>query len=195
MEDSLRVRQAELAREAVLDATVRLLEDSEDVDALAMPEVAQAAGLSLRTLYRYFPTRDELLREAGARVQAELGLPVTVQSPGDIPKSFWSASGRLARRPKLARALVRSSAGRAAHSQTRNARVEAIHAALGEATTGLPPDQARQIAGVITHLCSSTAWVSIADESHLSATDARRGVLWALETLLAALPEGASDER
>lgn len=189
MAESLRERRAQLARDEAVEATVRLLEESDDADAVSMAGVAAAAGLSLRTLYRYFPTRDALLREAGARVQGELALPIAVRSAAEIPASFWAASARLAKRPQLARALVRSTAGRAAHQDTRGARVEAIRTALNESVADLPPERAQQIAGVIAHLCSSTAWVSIADESHLSATDARRGVRWALETLLAALAE------
>jgi hypothetical protein len=60
--------------------------------------------------------------------------------------------------------------------------------ALVRTTAGLPAAHARQVAGVITHLCSSTAWVSVSDESHLTAADARSGVRWALTVLLDALP-------
>lgn len=185
----LRARQARLARDAALDAVVELLEhgELEDIDDVAMPEVARAAGVSLRTLYRYFPTREALLRAAGARVQARLALPVEVDGPDDIAPSFWAASGRLAEHPRLARALVRTATGRATHAPTRSARVETIHAAIGQLTAELPPQRARQLAGVITHLCSSTAWVTISDESTLTAEDARSGVLWALTTLLDAV--------
>jgi len=190
----LRSRQAQLARDAALDAVVDLLEngDLDGVDDVAMPDVARTAGVSLRTLYRYFPTRDALLREAGARMQTRLALPIEIDGPDDIPSSFWSASARLAEHPKLARALVRTETGRAAHGRTRSARVDAIHAALGPLTDELPADQARQIAGVITHLCSSIAWVSISDESQLSTDDARAGVKWALTVLLDAIRAEAS---
>jgi AcrR family transcriptional regulator len=183
---ALRTRQAEVARTAALDAVIAALAHGE-LDELTMPQVAQAAGLSLRTLYRYFPSREELLHAAGAEIQARLALPIEVATPEDIVTTFWAASGRLARSPELARALVRTTAGRAAHASTRSARVEAIQAALAPLTAGLPATRARQVAGVITHLCSSTAWVSISDESQLAAADARSGVRWALTVLLDAL--------
>lgn len=182
----LRARQADLARSAALDAVIEVLEHGE-FDELTMPQVAQAAGLSLRTLYRYFPSREELLHAAGAEIQARLALPIEAGAPEDIVTTFWAASARLARNPELARALVRTTAGRAAHAPTRNARVEAIHTALAPLTAGLPAARARQVAGVITHLCSSTAWVSISDESQVAAADARSGVRWALTVLLDAL--------
>lgn len=195
---SLRARQAQVARDAALDAVVDLLERGElaDIGDLSMPEVARAAGVSLRTLYRYFPTREALLAEAGGRIQARLGLPIGVGGPDDIPASFWSASGRLAERPRLARALLRTAAGRSAHAPNRSARVQAIHDAIAPLTSTLPPARARQVAGVIAHLCSSAAWVTISAESSLSADDARRGVRWALEILLDALgAEAAGPDR
>lgn len=182
----LRARQAELARTAALDAVIEMLERGE-LDEVTMPQVAQAAGLSLRTLYRYFPSREELLRAAGAEIQSRLALPIAAGSPEDVVATFWAASARLARQPALARALVRTTAGRAAHAPTRSARVEAIHTALAPLTDELPAARARQVGGVIAHLCSSAAWVAISDESHLSSTDARAGVRWALTTLLDAL--------
>jgi len=184
--NGLRARQAELARTAVLDAVIEALEHGE-LDELTMPQVAKAAGLSLRTLYRYFPSREELLHAAGAEIQARLALPIGIGAPEDIVTTFWSASERLAHAPELARALVRTTAGRAAHAPTRSARVEAIHAALEPLVDDLPGDRARQVAGVIAHLCSSTAWVTISDESHLDPVDARQGVRWALTVLLDAL--------
>lgn len=185
----LRARQAQVVRDAALDAVVDLLEDGDldSVDDISMPDVAHAAGVSLRTLYRYFPTREALLSEAGTRVQTRLALPTAVDGPDDIASTFWAASARLAEHPKLARALLRTATGRALHASNRSARVEAIHEALGQLTAGLPAARARQVAGVITHLCSSTAWVSISDESHVSAHDARSGVVWALTTLLDAV--------
>ena len=35
-------------------------------DAITFPQVAEAAGVSLRTVYRYFPTRVDLLQSAAA---------------------------------------------------------------------------------------------------------------------------------
>jgi AcrR family transcriptional regulator len=185
----LRARQAQVVRDAVLEAVVDLLEagDLDGIDDISMPDVARAAGVSLRTLYRYFPTRDALLTEAATRVRSRLALPTAVDGPDDIPATFWAASARLAEHPKLARALLRTATGRALHAPNRSVRVEAIHEALSQLTAGLPAARARQVAGVITHLCSSTAWVSISDESHVSAHDARSGVLWALTTLLDAV--------
>jgi AcrR family transcriptional regulator len=63
---SLRAENAERTRHRILDAVVGLVARRGDAD-FSMPDAAAAAGTSLRTLYRYFPTR-QLLIDAVATV-------------------------------------------------------------------------------------------------------------------------------
>jgi AcrR family transcriptional regulator len=188
---SLRERQAEHVRLAVLDAVIARLE-STAVDDLSMAEVAEAAGISLRTLYRYFPDRASLLHAAGERLYSSLGVPYQIAGPGDIATSFRDAACRLSTRPALTRALVQTTAGRVARSATRAQRVDAVRAALRPLTDRLDAETARWATAVIAHLCSAVSWVSIADDSGLDDADAQQAVAWAIDTVLAALGGGAS---
>lgn len=185
---TLRERQAEQVRAAVLDATIGLLESSA-VDDIVMNDVAAAAGVSLRTLYRYFPDRAELLRAAGERLYGDLGVPITVENPRDISASFLDAARRLATRPALTRALVQTTAGRAARTPGRERRVAAIRTALAPLTADTDPDTARWATAVIAHLCSAASWITITDDSGLDEVDAQRAVAWAIDTLVSALEE------
>lgn len=65
--------------------------------------------------------------------------------------------------------------------------MESITTALGEVTSHLPPAEARRRAGVIVYLASLPAWLTVSEECGLSAEDARLGIAWAIETLVAAL--------
>src|SRR5829696_8699671 len=60
---SLRDQQVDLTRELIMRAFQELLRDDHP-DAITFPQVAEAAGVSLRTVYRYFPTRADLLQIA-----------------------------------------------------------------------------------------------------------------------------------
>lgn len=184
----LRERQAAQVRLAAIEAAIGLLE-SRSVDDVSMGEIAKAAGISLRTLYRYFPDRAALLRAAGEQVYGSLGIPVDIAGPREVAASFLDAAGRLSTRPALARALVRTTAGRAARSAGRPQRVEAVRTALKPLTDGLNPDTARWATAVIAHLCSAASWVSITDDSDLRDSDAQQAVAWAIDTLVAALRE------
>lgn len=169
---------------ALLEAAISQLEGSSEV---SMAEVAQAAGVSLRTLYRYFPDRASLLGAAGDHLYRSLGVPYEIAGPEDIAASFREAARRLGTRPQLTRALVRSEPGELSRSAVRRLRLEAIRGALEPLTDALDPCTVRRASAVIAHLCSAAAWVSIADECGLSDADAQDAVGWAIEALVATL--------
>jgi AcrR family transcriptional regulator len=179
-----------MGRALILGTVVDLLE-ANGLEGLSMPAIAKASGVSLRTLYRYFPTRDDLLIEAGGKIKDRMGLSDAIPGVAEIPASFWANSARAARHPRLARALIASSAGRTARNATRSNRVSAIEEAMRELTDRLPQAHAVEAVGVIAYLCSSNSWLTISEECGVRARTARRGVVWALETLLEHLREEA----
>lgn len=157
------------------------------MDDLAMADVAAAAGISLRTLYRYFPDRAALLHAAGDHLYTELGVPFEIAGPDDVSASLLNAARRLSARPSLTRALVQTTAGRAARSPARVQRVESIRRALAPLTTGLDGDAAKRATAVIAHLCSAASWVAVSDDSGLDDEEAQQAVAWAIDTLIDAL--------
>jgi AcrR family transcriptional regulator len=180
----LRARQAAAAREVILETLVAMLE-REEPDQISMDTVAERAGTSRRTLYRYFPTRADLLAAAGDWIyEHRIKLPPEVRHAQEIPESFLQASAELARHPRLARVLLNSNAGQSIHSTRRSDRARSIQAAIAEITEHLPDDQAAERAAIITHLCSSRSWITLQDETALDSAAARRAVAWALHTLI-----------
>ena len=186
----LRQRQAEELRKTVLETVLAELE-SRAVEDLSMADVARLSGISLRTLYRYFPDRTSLLQAAGEYWYGSLGIRVDIAAPEDIAASFQEASRRLGSRPKLVRTLIRTEAGRVARSAVRPQRVDAIRAALAPLTAGLDSVTARKASALITYLCSVKSWVSIADESDLSDAEAQAAVAWAIDALIDVLRQKA----
>lgn len=184
----LRQRQAQQVRLTVLEAVISELE-TKAADDLSMADVARSAGISLRTLYRYFPDRSALLHAAGEHLYGSLGVPFDIAGPEDISRSLLEAARRLSTRPELTRALVRTTAGRATRSAVRGQRVEAIRAALKPVTDAVDADTARWATAVIAHLCSAASWVIITDETGLDEADAQQAVAWAIDALISALPD------
>jgi AcrR family transcriptional regulator len=183
---SLRERQAAVVRDEILDALARRL-DREDPEDIAMPQVAADAGISLRTLYRYFPTREDMFEAVGDHVVARLGLPREIRDADDIVRVFTESARLGAQSPELVRAMLWTRLGRRARSSHRRRRVDSISAALAEVTSHLPAAEARRRAGAVVYLASLPAWLTVSEECELSAEDAQRGVAWAIETLIAAL--------
>ena len=182
----LRERQAAVVRDAILDALAVRLE-TEDPEDIALPQVAQDAGVSTRTLYRYFATREELFAEAGDHVVARLGLRISFSTPEEISADFLRAASAGAAHPQLMKSLLYSSLGRRARSAHRARRVQAMLAALGGITSHLEPGVARRRSAAIAFLSSMTAWVTICEETGIPAEEARQGVAWAIDTLVEAL--------
>ena len=65
--------------------------------------------------------------------------------------------------------------------------MESITAALAELTSHLPAAEARRREGAIAYLASLPARITVSEECGLSAEDARLGIAWAIDTLVAAL--------
>ena len=82
---TLRERQADLTRTAILDATAELLMDDSAED-LTMQLVAERAGISERTLYRYYPSRRELTNAMGRHLDERYAAKAGWDS--DLPQTF-----------------------------------------------------------------------------------------------------------
>lgn len=184
----LRERQSELVRTAILDATADCLR-AERPDEVSLADLALSAGVSLRTLYRYFPSRDDLFSEAGHRLLTDLGVSPAI-GDGDIAASFLSASAALAKEPGLARNLLRSTTGRQVRASGRQQRHASITDAVASAGRGLTPTAITGAAAVIGYLCSAASWVTICEETGLDADTARHAVAWAISTLQSAVASG-----
>ena len=185
---SLRDRQADVIREAILDALAARL-DHDNPDDIAMPQVAADAGISLRTLYRYFPTREAVFDAVGDHVVARLGLPRDIDGADDIAPVFLESARLGAKSPQLVRAMLWTRLGRRARSPHRHRRVASVTAALAEVTSHLSAAEARRRKAAVVYLCSLPAWITVSEECELSAEDARRGIAWAIEALVGVLRE------
>jgi AcrR family transcriptional regulator len=84
---SLRDRQKEVTRDLILNAVARLMESVSLVD-MTFVDIAMAAGVSERTVYRHFSTKDELLQVFWARVQQRLGA-ARARTGAAGPSAIW----------------------------------------------------------------------------------------------------------
>ncbi len=80
---SLSERHSELSQRVILDAAVELLERA-PVTELSVRAVARNAGISERTVFRYFTTRDDLLDALAQEVSRRLELPPDPTSLGEL---------------------------------------------------------------------------------------------------------------
>jgi AcrR family transcriptional regulator len=180
---SLRDHQAAVARERILHGVAELLERDDSTE-LTMPQVAHAAGVSLRTVYRYFPTRDALLDAAGRWIGGKLLKQGYPSSLDDVADSFQRACGEFDQRPGLVRAMAMSQVGRAARHSRRRERLDAIRQALEREVAALPERELRQAEAVLAYLHNMLAYTTLREEQHLSGEEIGEALGWAIRTLV-----------
>jgi len=89
---SLADRQSDLTRRLILDTASGLLERT-SVAELTVRGVAKQANISERTVFRYFPTREELLDAVAAAVHQKMALPAAPSSVEELlaaPRALYS---------------------------------------------------------------------------------------------------------
>jgi AcrR family transcriptional regulator len=182
---SLREQHAELTRELILRAVAELLQ-SERAGEFSVPDVAREAGVSLRTVYRHFPTRDELLAAAtdsiDERLFSEVPLDETVE---DVPKLFRYACEQWGEHPSLARTMALSQAGGSDLSdRPLQRRLAVIHRALAEVTDDLPEEEKRKAVAVLGYLENVLGWVMMRDGIGLGDAEVGEAVEWAMGALI-----------
>ncbi len=195
--ESLRAQQRRLARERILEAAAAQVV-TVGVDQLAMPAVARAAGVSLRTVYNHVDSREallaELLVEARRRLE-ELGALESVDRLTELPAAIrhnYPLFGRLGVLGEAA-AVIRSSQatarGRAAASPSNDALTAAVRADLADRAAPLDEVQHEALSTTIRMLVSSDSFFRV-QQAGVAAEDSGEVTAWMVQVLLRALDDG-----
>lgn len=175
---SLRDQQADLTRDLIIRAFHALLVDDHP-DAITFPQVAEAAGVSLRTVYRYFPSRADLMAGAWAWWD-ELTHGQDWTDPATITDMtrILPELGRLFdEHTNLFRALIDAGDRAGTRKAAAIAAVEAVADAL-------PAQDVRIAAAVVGCLRSGSSWLTLHDEYGLSGAEILQALDWAARLLV-----------
>ena len=166
-----------------VEAFLELLETSSP-EGVSMPAVARRAGISVRTLYRYFPSRDDLRRtasgwlERGSRV-AMAGRELDLSNIQQFLRHLWR---------DFAKELP---AVRVQHStlEGRAMRVERLPAARAEAARALPAEimgrRRAELVDLLVAVTSSSMFLELVDRMQYEPAQAADLVADLLETIIA----------
>jgi AcrR family transcriptional regulator len=183
---SLREQHATATRGRILGAVADLLEAGA-ADDVTVPAVAEVSGVSLRTIYRYFPTREELLEAAGRWIGDEMLKHPYPRSLDEIGDLYQLGARDFDERPGLVRALAFSQLGRHVRGYRRRERLEAIRAVLRDELTELSQAELRQAEAVLAYLHNMLAYTTLREENGLSGEEIGQAIGWAIRTLVADL--------
>ncbi len=179
---TLRERQTELTRTAIVEAASDLLFGSDDVRDFTMQEVADRAGVSHRTIYRHFGSREELINAIGRSFDDRLG-------ESDLPQTFEEWIGAVPWLVSFARthdSIVRRGflLGFATGSW-RTDRDEHYWTLFRRRFPHLPEDVARQDFAALRHLYSAAATLQLGERFRLDAAGVAAALGRALDALVA----------
>jgi AcrR family transcriptional regulator len=191
---SLRDQHAAATRERILGAVADLLEQGRAED-LTVPAVAEASGVSLRTIYRYYATRDELLEAAGRWIGNELMRHPYPRDLDEVAELYEAGVRDFDERPGLVRALAFSRLGREVRGYRRRERLAAIRRALRAELTGLDEAELRRAEAVLAYLHNMLAYTTLREESGLSGAEVGDAVGWAIRTLIEDLRQRNNESR
>ena len=180
----LRERQTEQTRELILQALTEQLAEGGLAD-FNIPAVARRAGISVRTVYRYFPTRDALLAAVGDWIENRLIAVPRPTTSDEIADRAEEAFASFDEHAQLMLAHIESDLGKAVLMPGRKRRIEAHSSALRDATAHLDPAAASAAAAIVSYLAGSLAWKTLREEFDMSGLESGVAVSWALRTLIA----------
>jgi len=156
----------------------------------SVQSVADRCGISHRTVYRHFPTRESMLDGLVAQMNAAMeqaGGAAGVESLDTLPAAVARNFAMFTQQKSLAKAAIRFSVGTTTENSDRRERTDAVTAAVAE--LGLDDPDARVVAAVLRHLSSSRTWLLL-PEAGLDEAETASAAAWAVETIIAAVRDG-----
>jgi AcrR family transcriptional regulator len=180
----LREQQMEQTRELIIEA----LADQvwrEGLADFSVPKVAKRAGVATRTVYRYFPSRDDLLDAVGEWIRTRAPEPPQPRSLDDFVRYTRDLYAYFDRNPQLVDLQALPGLGREVQERWRAKRLVAGREALAQWMPEIDDEheRVRRFAPVRV-LLSSRAWLQMTRELGMTSEQAADAACAAIDTLL-----------
>ncbi len=186
--------QRESTRRAILGALAEVIVES-GTNGFSVQDVADRAGVTHRTVYNHYPTREALndalavyveeQMAAGASVPPEIGLPLR-EVASVIPESFRI----FAAHESLTRAYVMLMVAARGPGAPTKARTKRFSQLVGRELGPLPRHVSREIAATVRMFLSTTGWHLLTEHYGLTHAQAAAAASWAIRVLTNAAADG-----
>lgn len=184
--------QRAVTRRRIVQAVNELLAEGHP-SAISVPAVSRRSGVSVPTIYRYFPNKEELLDASAASIDEE-----TRTAQGDDPlllgRNFGAFMLRvwreLASNLPAVRASHLSGLGRDLRRRRRTRRHADAVATFTELGIDLDTEDGQRLLRIALVLTSSSTLLEQLDRLDLPVDQSAEDVVWAVETLAATVLRG-----
>jgi AcrR family transcriptional regulator len=167
---------------AILAAYAELIEEI-GTDDVSFRVIAVRAGVGERTVYRYYPTRVDLLLATSAWISRTIFTRQEPESIFDVPIAIREAMEAYDRRPELAH-VDAETAMRGVNGSEPAPQRQRYDALLRAEVPSLDAGERRLIVAALCHLDSSATWATMRNELGMSGRDIADAATWAAEAIL-----------
>lgn len=187
---SLKEQQQELSRELTKEVILRGLAEvilEEGVHAFSVQAVADRAGVSHRTVYRHFNTREELLAGLSEWLDkrlVDLGLPGEPRDTAEMLDALPKIFAVLDKEDRMSRAMVRVGLATDIETDGRSKRTKAFRKRIREIAPDLDEAEFEDAFAVIRSIASSQQWFILREQFGLSGDRSGPAVEHAVRVLL-----------
>jgi AcrR family transcriptional regulator len=188
---TLRDRQVAQTREFILDAVTALLGDRR-ADEVTTREIAAAAGVSERTVYRHFPDRAALLEGLTRRLPQLDGVTPSFEAGGldALAPTSRRLMELLDEHYVAARAEAVLNADPRRFAADTKANTRDLCELLAKELPQLDAREHLRIAAVIRCLVSTQAWLRMREELGVPGTESGPVVAWVIDTIIREIRAG-----
>lgn len=180
----LRERLDQTTRDLIVDALVEQLSETGAFE-FSYYALARRAGVSVRTIYRHFPARTDLIDALSRRLNQVVAIDYSHDRDGIlfITRTIFSVYDRYA---NAFIAQLEAGQGRL-RSKGRSKRVLLMQSILAKDLPNLPPERLAAVAGLMICLFSPAIWRRLREDVGMDGTQGGEVVAWAIEAMWKAL--------
>lgn len=182
---TLREDQMEQTRERILETLEKMLAD-ETATEVSVAAVAERAKISVRTAYRYFPTKEALLDEFNVWMRKRFGSPPVPASMEELEDNAAALIRYFETNSQMIRAS-RSMSAREVRKRRKLDQVNAMTKLTAAVVQRLDDREIKLRAAMIHQLLGSDGWLNLRENWGLTQDECIEAVQWGLRTLTAQL--------
>lgn len=178
---SLREQQREVTRDRIITALGELIESRHPLD-VTMAAVAEQAGVSEPTLYRYFPTKRDLFAALGSNLYRRTTVGVAPSSLDELIEFLPKLYEQFAEMEAMARWNLAAPKDEAVRP-TATERLPILREALGATLEDLNPEESDALLRGLLLLTSPTTLIYWQDYLGITVNEAAQTASWLIRRL------------
>jgi AcrR family transcriptional regulator len=183
----LRSRQKEQTRGLILNAVDAILRRA-PVGEVTIAAVAREADVTERTIYRHFPTREDLLAAAWRRALRAFirGQTAQVETLDQILELTRAAYENFDANEGIVRAIISAPEGVEVRKRPAEIRLDMLKRAYGKLLDGVPEDQVKAVVLATHALSSASVWSHLRDYCGVDGVEGGKIAAMAIERIVEA---------